>query len=376
MDRKLRVAQVITKMDVGGAQETALAICTELDPVRFEVTLISGPEGEGTAMTPSIAAAGVRHLVVRRLVRRISPLDDVLATVALWRLLRNERFDVVQTHSSKAGVIGRVAAFLARVPRIVHTVHGWSFRPGQDRAEFVAYRTAERLLAPITHTIVVVTSADIDAGLAAGVGRRGQYAVVRSGIDVDAWRSHRGRAEARAALGVPAGAPMVATVMRLAPPKDPVTLVRAVAGSANDPWLVVFGDGPMLEDARAEAERAGLDGRVRFAGLRRDVPDLLHAADVAVLSSSTEGLPRAVVEALAAGVPVVATDVGGVREVVRDGCTGMLVPVGDAEAMARAIDAVIERHDEFRAGIAAAGPTIESFSRAAMAAALERIYTA
>jgi glycosyltransferase involved in cell wall biosynthesis len=250
----------------------------------------------------------------------------------------------VHTHSSKAGLVGRAAAVAARVPAVVHTQHGWSIQVQASATTWRAYQVAERVLARASDRLIVVTSLDRDAGLRLGIGRPEQYRVIRSGIDLGQFAGQH-RCRARDRLGLPLEAPLVGSVARLAPPKDIETLVRAFAQLMGDrpaARLVLVGDGPRRDDIEALVASLGMEERVVLAGTRRDVAEVLPAFDVLVLSSLHEGLPRAIVEAMASGVPVVATAVGGIPEIVRDEETGLLVPVGDATAMGAAISRLLD----------------------------------
>ena len=342
MDGPGKVFNVITKLAVGGAQETALAYCSQLDPARWATTLVTGPERspEGD-MFDEAARLGVPVEIVASLRRRIRPVADARAVLELVRLFRRERPDIVHTHSSKAGLVGRLAARIAGVPVVLHTVHGWSFHDGMSPTARAAAVRIERLAARWTSTIVVVADHDAETGGKEGIGIWGQYALVRSAVDVEALRRGAGsRLDARAALGIREGVPVLGTVTRLCRQKDPGTLLRAarrVVDSRPDARLVIVGDGPMRADVEQLLDDLDLRPHVTLLGTRSDVAELLPGFDAFVLSSRWEGLPRVVVEAMAVGVPVVATDVGGIDEAVVDGESGLLAPAGDPEALAAAV---------------------------------------
>ncbi len=373
--RRHRIVHVITKLDVGGAQETAVRCCVGLLQRGHQVTLVSGWHGgEAGPMAATAWAGGVDVVELPSLVRPLRPWSDLTALVALVRLLRRLQPDVVHSHSSKAGVLARLAARIARVPVVCHTVHGWSFRDEQPRLLRAALVVLERLLARITTCTVVVTGADLQQAMSNRVGQPERFDLIRSGVRLDAFRS-ADRQAARSALGV-GDEPIVGAVQRLAAPKDARTLLEAVAKAQVEVpglRLVLVGDGP--ERARVEADviALGLEGTVDVLGTRSDVPELVAGFDVAVLSSRSEGLPRSVVEFLAAGVPVVATDVGGVSEVVRPGETGWLVPAGDPAAMAGAIVCALRSPEA--TGIARAGQAaVAPFDEQEMVRLLDELY--
>jgi glycosyltransferase involved in cell wall biosynthesis len=277
-------------------------------------------------------------------------------------------------------VLGRLAARAARVPVIVHTVHGWGFHDRMTRRRRAVYVALERLAARAGHKLVAVTPFDIEKGLSQRIGRREDYVVVRSGIELDRFmRPSRGRDDVRAELGIPAAATVVGSVTRLSPQKAPLDLVDAFGLAARarpETWFLIVGDGSLRAEVEARLLRVGLAGRVVLTGVRRDVPELLGAMDVFALSSLWEGLPRAILQAMAARLPVVATAADGTAEVVREGATGFLVPRGRSdvfgERLVRLADDPALRRALGDAGHAAAGP----FGAPHMVAELDELYTA
>ena len=312
---------LITLAETGGAQAYVAALAAALTR---EYDVVVAAHGEGF-LSDAARGVGARYVPLRHLRRQLDPLHDALALVELLRLFRRERPLVVHVNSSKAGVLGRLAAVAARVPVRFFTVHGWAFKAHSGRAA-TAYRWIDRLMSPLTTTTICVADGERDAGLRARTCRADRTVVIRNGVP----------------LGTPAhgtGEPVtILSVGRLRAPKDFVTLVRAMAvlepGSA---CLRIAGDGPDRAAVASEVARLGLGGMVELLGTRSDVLELLAGADVFVLSSDSEGLPLSVLEAMAAGLPVVASAVGGVPEAVRGGETGTLVPPRDSAALAQAL---------------------------------------
>lgn len=380
-ERRIKVVHVITKLDVGGAQETALGILSRIDRSIFDPILVCGAE---TGWTGSLHAEarklGVEVRVLPSLVRRLSPLKDLFAVVALVRFLRREHPEIVHTHSSKAGVIGRTAAHIVRSRLVLHTVHGWSFRPSTPSLFRWLAVVVERRMARWTDSIVVVAKQDRSVGLRYAIGTSEQYCLIRSGVDVQAISTRRGeRAVARRDLGLAEGAPVVGTVMRFAAPKDPSTFVRAAAELVKripNIRFVVVGDGPDRPSVERSIVAAGLHDRILLTGVRRDVPFLLAAMDVFVLSSHSEGLPRVVAEAMAIGTPVVASDVGGVGEIVVDTVSGLLVPDEDHRAMADAVEKVLLTPGVADSLVASASSRVGNFDTATMVRSTEDLYLA
>jgi len=375
--RRYRVAHLITRLELGGAQQNTLFCTAHHDRSRFDVELLAGRGGILDDEARRITDARVELWPELR--HPIAPLSDVRALLRLRRHLRERRVDLVHTHSSKAGILGRAAAFLAGVPAVVHTAHGWSFNDTQPRTLRALYLGLERAAARVTDRLVVVARRHRDEGLAAGIGRPDQYLVVRSGIDFEAYRHPRvAREEVRRALGFAAGHTVVGTIACMKPQKAPLDFVRAAAAAAAADGTLRFfiaGDGMLRADVERLVAELGLQDRLRVLGWRRDVVDLLHACDIFLLTSLFEGLPRVVLQAAAAGVPVVATAVDGTPEVVRHETTGLLVPPArPAEAASEVLrlagDAPLRR----RLASAAAAALDESFDIHAMVRRLDELY--
>ncbi len=377
--QRLRVLHVITRMIVGGAQENTMLSCALIDSERYESTLLTGPETgvEGELHSES-RARGIPVIVEPCLVRRLSPWHDLLATIRLWREIRRGRYDIVHTHSSKAGIVGRVAAWLAGVPVIVHTAHGWGFNRHQPWHVYWLYVWLERICARFSAAIVVVGTPNRDAGLALGIGRRDQYRLIRSGIEITAFRDVAiARDQARGRLGLPCESFVIGSVGRLGEQKAPLDLLAAfvpVANARPEARLVYVGDGPQRGELEAAVARLGLEDRVLLAGLRRDVPELLRAFDVFALASRWEGLPRVFPQAMAAGLPIVATLVDGAPDAITSGENGWLVEVGDIAAMADRLHAFAADPATARRMGAAGRARVDEFSAQRMVQELADLY--
>jgi glycosyltransferase involved in cell wall biosynthesis len=341
--RPARVATVITRLE-GGAGQHALRGARAMDPARYTMTIITG-QGE---LLAEAEAAGLEVIVEPSLRAPIAPGSDVRALARLTALLRRRAFDVVHTHCAKAGALGRLAACRARVPRLVHTYHGFPFHEFQGPVRRRAYIATERRLGRITDLALCVGS-----GVAVEAVRRRLIApqrvrtigVVADGADQAAARPPPAlarRRQARAELGLPADATVVGAVGRLTyqkAPEDFLAALRALGRpGVTGLWI---GDGELAGQVAARA--AGLPGnQVVLAGQRSNVPDLLPAFDVFALPSRYEGLPTAVVEAMVCGIPVVATAVNAVGDVVIPGETGLLVPPGRPELLAEAVGFLLD----------------------------------
>jgi glycosyltransferase involved in cell wall biosynthesis len=334
------VAQIVTRF-IAGAGGVALRGALHLDPDRYHVTIVTG---EGGPLTKRARQAGMRVVIEPSLVSPISPRNDAAALSRLTAICRLHAFDVVHTHSAKAGALGRIAAYRAGVPVIVHTYHGFPFHDFQDPVTHAAYVAIERRLARITdHVLAIGTGVAAEAlrrGLARPTSLRTIAPVVESTVVT---RDRHTRAAARALLGVPDDLQVIGTVARVDFQKAPEHLLAALDALRHRDAVVVWvGSGPLLEVVRREAAARGLGDRFRMVGERSDVPQILPAFDVFALSSRYEGLPCAVVEAMRCGVPVVATSVNSVPDLVIPGRSGILVPPGRPDLMANALDGLLD----------------------------------
>ncbi|MEW6517247.1 MAG: glycosyltransferase family 4 protein [candidate division FCPU426 bacterium] len=374
-EKKIRIAQVITRLELGGAQQVVLHTLKGLDPQRYERFLIAGQGG--LLDDEARRLDGVRVELWRSLKHPIHPLWDLVAWSRLAGWLRRNRIDIVHTHSSKAGILGRLAAVRAGVKAVVHTVHGWPFHDRQPEWVRGTYVQLERLAACRTNRLIAVSQMTKDLGLRHRVGRPEQYEVIYPGSDLEAFKPATAgqRREVREEFGFPADCQLVGMVACLKPQKAPVDFIRAVNEvRAPEARFLIVGDGSERQAVEREIRRLKLEGRVTLAGWRRDVPRLLPAFDVLALTSLWEGLPCVLAQAMASAVAVAATDVGGSREALADGANGRLVPAGNPRAMAQALSELLSRPDE-RSRLAAAGPgRAEAFTISTMVQRLDRLY--
>ncbi len=344
----IKVLHVQARFIHGGGDENTLFTVNGLDPDRYRLDLAVGRESDQEML--SRVAPHVRVILIPELVRRISPKHDIATLIRLRRLIALQRYHIVHTHMAKGGMLGRLAARLARVPVIIHTIDGQSFHPHLDPWRFPMFKNMERVAATFTDAFIVVGEELRDWYQRAGVGTPAQYHLIHSGMhleDFHAAARNRDRLEPRirASLGVPAGVPLVGKVARHTEGKGYnyfLDLAEQVLRHHPEVRFVALGDGELLDWFQDEVCRRGLEGRVIAAGFRKDIAEVLACLDVVVLTSLWEGLPRVLVQASAAGVPVVTFDVGGAREAIRDGESGHVVPSKDISAMARRVVFLLE----------------------------------
>ncbi len=383
----VRVAHVITRLILGGAQENTLytAIGQHRDP-RFDVTLIVGVDeaGEGDLFAEA-RAAGLETVVVPSLVRPVRPLTDVRALWDLYRLMRRRQFEIVHTHSSKAGIVGRIAARLAGVPIIIHTLHSLVFHEYQSAWKNRVYVRLKRFCAPFTDTLISVNDQTARGALAAGVGRRGQHITIYSGMELERFLGIGERLsvpDAKRRAGVPPDAPVVGKIARLFALKGHEQFLNAAAAIARRRPDVVFllvGDGPLRVELEAQADRLGIRDRLVYAGrvTPEQVPALIQAMDVVVHTSLREGLARVLPQAGAVGKPVVTFDMDGAPEVVKDGVSGYLVPPLDTDAIAdRVVELVGNAELRERFGVAGRAFVAEHFGLDTMVRRINDVYFA
>jgi glycosyltransferase involved in cell wall biosynthesis len=342
--RPIRVLHVITRMILGGAQENTLLSVEGLnrDP-RFDVDLATGVDDgrEGDLLTR--ARQGARVIVIPEMGRRISPVADLIAFLKLYRIIRQGGYDIVHTHSSKAGVLGRLAARLAGTAIVVHTLHSLVFHDYQPWLVNRGLRLLKRLCVPLTDHYISVSAIIAERAIAAGIGRRESMSVVYSGMELDWFLAARvDSAAVRHELGIPPTAPVVGKIARLFPLKghDPLLdAAPAIVRAVPDVRFLLVGDGPLREHLVERARCAGILENFVFAGLvaRERIPEIIGAMDVVVHTSLREGLPRVLPQALAMGKPCVSFDLDGAPEVVRPQETGLLVPAGEPLLLADAV---------------------------------------
>ncbi len=335
----LPVLHPITRLIVGGAQENTMYTAALLDSDRFRVEVLSGPQtGAEGSLIEEVRARGIPLTILPSLVRQISPPRDLLTLWKLTRWMRQRGYTIVHTHSSKAGILGRIAAKLAGVPIIVHTIHGWSFHDHMSPLKRRGFILLERLAASFTDAMIVVAKPDIDKGLGKGIGRSTQYHLIRSAIPLDAFDpANVDRVVVRRELGLPLDAPILGNVGRFSAQKNPLDWVRVageVARAMPQARFLLVGDGPLRSEVEAALVAEAIADRTVLTGLRRDVPRMLAAIDVFLLTSLWEGLPRVIPQALAMRVPVVVNRADGTAEAVIHGKTGFLCAPGALALMA------------------------------------------
>lgn len=320
----MKIVYVLSQSnDIGGASVHLLDLAAAMQALGHDVVILAGGNGifHQHARAMQLTTEPTQHLL-----REISPLHDLLCLQELRQALRRHKPDLVHLHSTKAGVVGRLAARSLGLP-VIFTVHGWAFTDGVSPWQAVLYRSIEKFMAPFSSRIIAVSEYDRQLALAAGVGNASLITTIHNGMpsltDIAANATHGKNA-----------VPRIIMVARFNSPKNHKDLLLALSVIKNEPWqLELVGDGELLAETKALASELGLANRVEFPGNCNDVPARLARSDIFVLVSNWEGLPLSILEAMRAGLPVVASDVGGVSEAVMAGETGFLAVRGDITAL-------------------------------------------
>ena len=334
---KIRVLQIVTRLAVRGVPHHVLNLAAGLDKDRYETVVLAGRSdpGEGSLLNDA-RSRGIPIIELPLLQRRIDPLIDARAFVSIYRLICAGRYHLVHTHISKAGFIGRLAARCAGVPVVLHTYHGWVQELHNQNLSGRLLLACEKLAARASDAVIAVSRSVVEDALQNGIGTRPLYSVVPNGIDltrfpVSGVPSDRGAVDGKPAIGA---------IGSMTPEKGFEVLLDAMVEVQRrfpDVRLYAIGDGPLRAELEHRAQQLGLEETVRFTGTVEDVRPWLHTFDLVVQPSLREGQGLALLEAMAAGCPVIASRVGGIPEFIEDQQTGMLIPPGDSGALARAI---------------------------------------
>jgi glycosyltransferase involved in cell wall biosynthesis len=379
MSRPLRVLEVM-EATIGGTKRHLLALVRGLDRSAFQVEVaaprVRSEAFDDVSFTEEVRAAGIKqHYVPMR--RAISPASDLDCLRRLFGLMARGRYDVVHTHSSKAGFLGRLAARLARVPAVVHTPHGYYFLNESGGSKRAFYLNLERAAGLATDCLIALSATELSETLENGIVSKRKTVLIENGIQVPEPRSAEEIARIRQTLA-PGATHVAGTVARITPQKGPfdfVRMTRSLVDAVPGVHLLWCGDGEMRPEVEALAKELGVADRLHFLGYRTDVLDVMAAMDLFILTSHWEGLPYTVLDAMALQKPVVATAAVGTRDIVQDGVTGLLSPVGDYEAAARSAARLLTSPGDVRSmGEAGRSVILSRYSQDAMVKRTGQLY--
>lgn len=377
---KIRIAQIITRMDWGGSPDIVRLLCDGLDPEVFEVTLLIGRSAHVSRINREFMEQfRVRTIYIDQLQREINPLKDLVALLKIYAIFSRGKFDLVQTHTAKAGILGRLAARMAGVKKIVHCSHGHNFYGYYGFWGSKLVITVERFFDRFSDKFIALTELEKSDLVNYRVTAAKKVAVVQSGLEIEKY--HCPPAEItrlKEEWQLPATAPVVGMVSRLEPVKGPLFLVDAakiVITACPEVKFLVVGEGSLRKKMEEQCREFKLAGSFIFTGWQEDVEKLLGVLDILVLPSLNEAVGRIILEAATYGVPAIATRVGGVPEIVRDQETGLLVPPQDAGSIARALlELLTDPEKRERLGRAAKEKVTTKFSATDMVRSINNLY--
>lgn len=335
--KKIKVLHIITHLEVGGAQDNTIYTCEKLDRKLFDVALASNGQGEWKDRVHRIK--NLEILEIPHLVREINIIQDILAFMDLIRIIRRGHFDIIHTHSTKPGVLGRLAAKITGVPLVVHTVHGFPFYDQMPEIQRRFYIGVEKLMGLFCQQTITVSKLNLAKIVRLGIAQQKSVMNIYSGINFNKFDKTQ-YSTIKQELGISNQTCLIGTVGRLSDQKDPFNFLRAIPAvikSHRNVHFIFVGEGRLRSDMESYITRNGLQSRITLLGNREDIPNIMKGMDIFVLSSKYEGLGRSLTEAMYCKVPVVATAVEGVPELVKNRKTGRLVEPGNSHELANGI---------------------------------------
>jgi len=338
---KKKILFIITHLELGGAQKQLLALIENLDRDKYSLHLCAGDDGYFKSKFKAVAF--VKVYFIPELVRRISPLNDLIAFLKLYFFVRKNGFDIVHTHSPKASILGRWAAYLSGVKGIIYTAHGWPFHDQLNPLLAKLYSFLEQITALITKRIIVVSVSDLRKALENRVSSEGKFVMIHYGIDIQ-WAE---KIFLKRKTSPPADN-LIVNISCLKPQKGLryfLDAVEIILRKRGDVRFSLIGDGPLNENIKQEIKERKLEKEVVLEGWKDDITESLSSASVMVITSLWEGLPLAVIEAVVSGVPIVATDTGGVLDIIKDKNNGVILHRKDVQSI---VDATISIMDNYK----------------------------
>lgn len=375
---KIKVLHVITRLITGGADENTMLTVEGLDKSVYDVYLAIGCEFE-ERIVKRAEKAGVKTEVMKSLKREINPFNDFLACCKLYFYIKRNKFDLVHTHESKAGIIGRISAWLTRTPIIVHTVHGFGFNDQQPRILKKSLILLERIVAKLTDKFIAVSKLNIEKAVKNKIGHPEQFVTIHSGIKLNKFLSVKVDINGtKEKMGIGEDENVIGMIARLADGKGHQYFLEAaseVIKKFPKTRFLIVGDGVLREGIENMISEMNLNGNVILYGFSKNIPEIVVVLDVSVLPSLWEGLPRVIPEAMAAAKPIIATAIDGIPEAVIDGKTGILVPKRDSKSLAEAMISLLrDREKAKRMGEAGREFVIREFNADEMVKDITKVY--
>jgi len=378
--QKIKALHIITRLDKGGSAENTFLTIMGLHENGYEVSLMSGQVSDSRQdRREQIRKHGIRYIFIPELVRTISPLKDLKALFKIYRYLRKERFDIVHSHTSKAGFLGRLAAKLAGVPVVIHTPHGHVFFGYFGRIKTKLFIFVERMSSRLADKIIALTYREKRDYLLFNIAKEDKFVVINSGVDLNKFKElpFNEIQNFKRKLGIPEHSLIVGTVGRLVPIKGPEFLIEAaklIIPKYPSTLFIFTGDGHLRQNLKKKTLEMGVEENVIFLGWRDDVDKIISIYDILVLPSLNEGMGRALVEAMALGKPIVASDIGGVPDLITHGKNGFLVPPKNPGLLAKYMQILIEKKER-RESMGQSGKEIAfNFSKEIMIEKITALY--
>ena len=374
---KVKILHVHTLPAVTGSGIRTLIVMKGLDKVGYEVEFACAPGG---SLINEIEIEGIKFRPIKHFVQKISPYNDLMALWELVRLIKREKYDIIHTHNSKAGFIGRLAGKISGIPIIIHTVHGFAFHAFEKSWCRKLFIYLERFAARFADRLIVVSEPLEEWGLELNIGKRSQYITIYDGIEIEKFTLDFDIAKKKQELGIKVDDLVVGVVAKLWEGKGHECILYAakeiMKRTPNVKFMFV-GEGYLRDRLEERVKDLGLGDYIIFTGFRADIAEINAIFDIAVLASFFEGLGRVLLEAMVLAKPVVATRVGGIVDVVDDGENGFLVEPNDSDALAEAIIKLLSDEElRFKMGEAAKNKIDRRFSAETMVSKIKELYGA
>lgn len=328
----MKLLYIITLANWGGAQAQLYSVVKHAKELGHKCVVVIGETGE---LVNRLSELDVKVIILPNLIREINPFKDFRCIFELVQIIKKEKPDLLHAHSSKAGIVGRIAAKLTHTPN-VFTAHGWAFTEGVAEKKRKLFIFIERFVALFTNKIICVSNYDRDLAINNKVGTNQKLVTIHNGVEDKGTELNK----------VLNKVPRIIMVARFTPPKDYETLILALGNIKGDYEACFVGGGQLLSPMKSLATELNLNQKIKFLGERKDVDDLLEQSDIFVLCSNYEGLPISIIEAMSNNIPVIATNVGGVKELVEDNKTGFLVNRKDVQVLAKRLQYLIDNNNE------------------------------
>lgn len=321
---KIKVAVIITKLELGGAQKVAISICEKIDKTKFEPFLICGCGGILDEETKN----KIKVIFIKDLIREINPIKDLKALYSIYKILKQEKPLIVHTHSSKAGIIGRLAARLCGIKNIIHTIHGFSFNDTQSFLKKNLFIFLEKVGAKFSKYLIPVSTENITKGLNNHIGKKEQYHYIRLGVDIDNFKNFNGIPSLKKELNIDDKDYLVTTIGPFKPQKnlpDFIKIAKDISEKDKRFKFVMVGDGTLRSNFEGLIKDYNISNNIFLLGWRKDISNILNSSDIFVMTSLWEGLPISTIEAMCCGLSPIVNDVDGQREIVKNGFNGFLI---------------------------------------------------